>query len=148
MNGAFAIPGPPVILYVVATISDPVKSRAFLMMFFWCSSMVSLVMFGVAGLITPRPFQLLWVALPAMWLGNRIGDWGFRKVRGSGLSPLCGGALHPHRPDYFCKGAVLELTIASHCHEQCAPFVSASRGLFQSLACRATSYPVPSRCVP
>ena len=33
MNGAFAIPGPPVILYVVATLSEPVKSRAFLMMF-------------------------------------------------------------------------------------------------------------------
>ncbi|GEM_PF-3829935 len=29
MNGAFAIPGPPVIVYVMATIHDPVKSRAF-----------------------------------------------------------------------------------------------------------------------
>jgi uncharacterized membrane protein YfcA len=71
MNGAFAIPGPPVILYVVATLSEPVKSRAFLMMFFWCSSVVSLVMFGAAGLVSPRPFQLLWVALPVMWLGNQ-----------------------------------------------------------------------------
>jgi uncharacterized membrane protein YfcA len=91
MNGAFAIPGPPVILYVVATISDPVKSRAFLMMFFWCSSMVSLVMFGVAGLITPRPFQLLWVALPAMWLGNRIGDWAFGRFAGAAYRPFVVG---------------------------------------------------------
>ena len=91
MNGAFAIPGPPVILYVVATISDPVKSRAFLMMFFWCSSMVSLVMFGIAGLITPRPFQLLWVALPAMWLGNRIGDWAFGRFAGAAYRPFVVG---------------------------------------------------------
>ena len=59
MNGAFAIPGPPVILYVVATLSEPVKSRAFLMMVFWCSRVLSLLMFGAAGLISPRPFQLL-----------------------------------------------------------------------------------------
>ena len=91
MNGAFAIPGPPVILYVVATISDPVKSRAFLMMFFWCSSMVSLVMFGIAGLITPRPFQLLWIALPAMWLGNRIGDWAFARFAGAAYRPFVVG---------------------------------------------------------
>ena len=91
MNGAFAIPGPPVILYVVATISDPVKSRAFLMMFFWCSSLVSLVMFGVAGLITPKPFQLLWIALPAMWLGNRIGDWAFARFAGAAYRPFVVG---------------------------------------------------------
>ena len=83
MNGAFAIPGPPVILYVVATLSEPVKSRAFLMMFFWCSSVVSLVMFGAAGLISPRPFQLLWVALPAMWLGNQAGNWAFARYAGA-----------------------------------------------------------------
>jgi len=91
MNGAFAIPGPPVILYVVATISDPVKSRAFLMMFFWCSSMVSLVMFAIAGLVTPRPFQLLWIALPAMWLGNRIGDWAFARFAGAAYRPFVVG---------------------------------------------------------
>jgi len=91
MNGAFAIPGPPVILYVVATISDPVKSRAFLMMFFWCSSIVSLVMFGVAGLITLKPFQLLWIALPAMWLGNRIGDWAFGRFAGGAYRPFVVG---------------------------------------------------------
>lgn len=91
MNGAFAIPGPPVILYVVATLSDPVKSRAFLMMFFWCSSLVSLVMFGVAGLITPRPFQLLWIALPAMWLGNQAGNWAFSRFAGAAYRPFVVG---------------------------------------------------------
>ena len=91
MNGAFAIPGPPVILYVVATLSEAVKSRAFLMMFFWCSSVVSLVMFGAAGLISPRPFQLLWVALPAMWLGNQAGNWAFARYAGAAYRPFVVG---------------------------------------------------------
>ena len=91
MNGAFAIPGPPVILYVVATLSEPAKSRAFLMMFFWCSSVVSLVMFGAAGLISPRPFQLLWVALPAMWLGNQAGNWAFARYAGAAYRPFVVG---------------------------------------------------------
>ena len=91
MNGAFAIPGPPVILYVVATHSDPDQSRAFLMMFFWCSSVVSLVMFGAAGLITPRPFQLLWIALPAMWLGNSLGDRAFSRFAGAAYRPFVVG---------------------------------------------------------
>ena len=91
MNGAFAIPGPPVILYVVATLSDPVQSRAFLMMFFWCSSVVSLLMFGAVGLISPRPFQLLWIALPAMWLCNLMGDRAFSRFAGAAYRPFVVG---------------------------------------------------------
>ena len=91
MNGAFAIPGPPVILYVVASMANPVQSRAFLMMFFCCSSVVSLVMFGVADLITPRPFQLLWVALPVMWLGNYLGNLAFTRFAGAAYRPFVVG---------------------------------------------------------
>jgi uncharacterized membrane protein YfcA len=61
------------------------------MMFFWCSSIVSLAMFALAGLVTPRPFQLLWVALPAMWLGNKIGDWAFTRFAGAAYRPLVVG---------------------------------------------------------
>ena len=97
MNGAFAIPGPPVILYVVATLSEPVKSRAFLMMFFWCSSVVSLVMFGAAGLISPRPFQLL--GCPASHVaGQSGGELGFRPLCRRSLSTFCGGALYSDWP--------------------------------------------------
>ena len=91
MNGAFAIPGPPVILYVIATMTEATQSRAFLMMFFWCSSIVSLAMFALAGLVTPRPFQLLWVALPAMWLGNRMGDRAFTRFAGAAYRPFVVG---------------------------------------------------------
>ncbi len=91
MNGAFAIPGPPVILYVVSTIADPTQSRAFLMMFFCYSSVISLVTFGFSGLITPRPFQLLWIALPAMWLGNLVGSWAFARFAGDAYRPFVVG---------------------------------------------------------
>ena len=62
------------------------------MMFFWCSSVVSLVMFGAAGLISPRPFQLLWVALPAMWLGNQAGNWAFARYAGAAYRPFVVGS--------------------------------------------------------
>ena len=88
MNGAFAIPGPPVILFVVATMTEPARSRAFLMMFFWCSSIVSLAMFAVAGLVSARSFQLLWAALPAMWMGNQVGNWAFERYSGAAYRPL------------------------------------------------------------
>ncbi len=112
MNGAFAIPGPPVILYVVATMENPVHSRAFLMMFFWCSSIVSLGMFGIAGLITPKPFQLLWVALPAMWLGNQLGNWAFARFCRARLQAVCSGAVYCDRPVDFSEGTLLGLITA------------------------------------
>ena len=71
--------------------ANPVQSRAFLMMFFCCSSVVSLVMFGVADLITPRPFQLLWVALPVMWLGNYLGNLAFTRFAGAAYRPFVVG---------------------------------------------------------
>ena len=52
MNGAFAIPGPPVIVYAMACIPEPAKSRGFLMAFFMISSLISLTTFTVSGLVT------------------------------------------------------------------------------------------------
>ena len=91
MNGAFAIPGPPVVMYVMATMANPAHSRAFLMMFFVCSNIVSLIMFAWADLVTPQPFQLLWIALPAMWLGNLLGNWAFERFAGEAYRPVVVG---------------------------------------------------------
>ena len=88
MNGAFAIPGPPVIVYVMATIHDPVKSRAFLMAFFIASNAISLMMFWIAGLVTSTPFYLLLVAFPVMLLGDRLGAWLFLRVGGQAYRPV------------------------------------------------------------
>lgn len=88
MNGAFAIPGPPVVMFVVATLPNPVQSRAFLMMFFVFSNIVSLTMFALADLMSTRPFQLLWVALPALWMGDRLGNWAFERYSGRAYRPF------------------------------------------------------------
>lgn len=88
MNGAFAIPGPPVIVYVMATIHEPVKSRAFLMAFFIVSNSISMAMFSVAGLVTVTPFYLLLVAFPVMMLGDRLGAWLFLRVGGQAYRPV------------------------------------------------------------
>lgn len=88
MNGAFAIPGPPVILFVMATIHNPASSRAFLMAFFVVSNAVSFVMFGVAGLVTATPLMLFLVAFPVMLLGDRLGTWAFHRVGGTAYRPV------------------------------------------------------------
>ncbi len=88
MNGAFAIPGPPVIVYVMATIQDAAKSRAFLMAFFIVSNGISLLMFWFAGLVTATPFSLLVVAFPVMLLGDRIGAWLFAQMGGQAYRPV------------------------------------------------------------
>jgi uncharacterized membrane protein YfcA len=43
MNGALAVPGPPMIAYALLTEFDPVRSRALLMLFFTASSLLALV---------------------------------------------------------------------------------------------------------
>ena len=148
MNGAFAIPGPPVILYVIATMTEATQSRAFLMMFFWCSSIVSLAMFALAGLVTPRPFQLLWVALPAMWLGNQVGDWAFHSFCWRGLPAFRGGVVCFDRTDHLGESHLVGLITASHYLARYALSVFASRDRVQFLACRGVSCRSPGRFVP
>jgi hypothetical protein len=91
MNGAFAIPGPPVILFVMATIHDPTRSRAFLMMFFFVSNLISMAMFSVAGIVTSTPFYLFLVAFPVMLVGDLAGAWAFRKAGGRAYRPVVMG---------------------------------------------------------
>lgn len=79
MNGAFAIPGPPVILYVMATETDAARSRALLLMFFLFMAGVALVIYAFAGFVTPAaPLQYL-LAMPAMFVGDKLGYWLFRQ---------------------------------------------------------------------
>ena len=63
------------------------------MMFFWCSSIVSLAMFALAGLVTPRPFQPLW------WRCQRCG-WVIRLRLG--LHSLCWRGLPAFRRGVMC----------------------------------------------
>lgn len=73
INGAFAIPGPPVIIYVLASEADPRRSRSVMVAFFTFSGLVALSLFAFSGLVTWKSALLaLWV-YPGILLGDRIG---------------------------------------------------------------------------
>lgn len=93
LNGAFAIPGPPVIVYALATEPDPVRSRALMMTFFLFSSVIALASYGVAGFFTRDTPVLFLAALPAMYLGDKLGyrlfrDHGAKRYRPVALITL------------------------------------------------------------
>lgn len=73
LNGAFAIPGPPVIIYAMATESDAGRSRALLMTFFLFAAIIALCFYTAAGFVTIQSPWLFLLALPAMLLGDRLG---------------------------------------------------------------------------
>ncbi len=83
LNGAFAMPGPPVIIYAVATEPQPERSRALLMTFFLFSAVVALLSYTVAGYVTAYSPWLFLLAFPAMYVGDKIGYGLFHRFGGS-----------------------------------------------------------------
>ncbi|PLW81731.1 sulfite exporter TauE/SafE family protein [Kineobactrum sediminis] len=83
LNGAFAIPGPPVVIYAMATEREPYRARALLITFFLFSSVVALISFSVAGFVSARSPWLFMLALPSMLIGDKIGYLLFRRYGGT-----------------------------------------------------------------
>jgi len=79
MNGLFAIPGPPVVVYAVATQADPGRARALLMTFFLFSASFGLVSYSAAGYVNAGSVWLFALSLPAMYLGDKLGYRLFRR---------------------------------------------------------------------
>lgn len=79
LNGAFAIPGPPVIIYAMAAEPEPSRSRAMLMIFFLFSAIVALGSYSVAGFVTPASPWLFLLAFPAIYIGDKLGYRLFRR---------------------------------------------------------------------
>lgn len=73
MNGVFAIPGPPVIIFVMATQGDAKHSRAMLLTFFMLSAVIALCVFGLSGYLTSKSFWMFLLGMPAMMIGDRVG---------------------------------------------------------------------------
>ncbi len=73
LNGAFAIPGPPVIIYAMATEPVAERSRSLLLTFFLFSSPIALASYTVAGFVTPVSPWLFLLAFPAMYVGDKVG---------------------------------------------------------------------------
>jgi hypothetical protein len=84
MNGALAIPGPPMIIYAMLHEPQPQRSRALLMTFFLAASLLALVTYTVAGFVNMRSAGYFLTALPALYAGDRLGYYLFRRF-GSAL---------------------------------------------------------------
>jgi len=84
MNGALAIPGPPMIIYAMLQEPQPQRSRALLMTFFLAASVLALVSYTVAGFLNMRSAAYFITALPALYAGDRLGYYLFRRF-GSAL---------------------------------------------------------------
>jgi len=82
MNGALAVPGPPMIVYALLTQFDPARSRALLMLFITTSSLLALVSYAVADLFVAATPWYVALALPALFVGDRLGNALFVKYSG------------------------------------------------------------------
>ena len=79
MNGALAIPGPPMILYTLLTEFNPERGRALLMAFFLASSALALLSYSIAGMVQWSLVWLFVLALPPLYMGDRLGHMLFRR---------------------------------------------------------------------
>jgi uncharacterized membrane protein YfcA len=87
-NGAFAVPGPPVIVYVMATESDPARSRGLMIGFFSFSGLLALCSFFVLGFVSQRTLLLALLAYPAMYAGDRLGYLAFLRYGARQYRPV------------------------------------------------------------
>lgn len=73
LNGAFAIPGPPIIIYVMATEREAMRSRSMMITFFTLSSFLALTTYTANGFVSLQSISLFLFSMPAMYLGDRLG---------------------------------------------------------------------------
>jgi uncharacterized membrane protein YfcA len=83
LNGAFAIPGPPVIIYAMATEAQPRRARAMLITFFTFSALIALVSYAARGLVNLQSMWLFLFSFPAMLAGDKLGFALFRRMGNS-----------------------------------------------------------------
>lgn len=79
LNGLLSMPGPPLIVYVLATEKDPAQSRALLMTLLLASASLALVNFAWMGFVTLDSLWLFLLAWPVMLLGDRLGNRWFER---------------------------------------------------------------------
>ena len=100
MNGLAGMSGPPVVAYLLALPHSTAVVRASAIVFFVMTASVALVPMADRGLVTRQ--ELIWsvLAVPALFLGARIGAWGFRRTQ-----------PHLHRATALAVLSVLALTL-------------------------------------
>jgi hypothetical protein len=75
-----AMGGPPVIIFFLALPSGVAVGRASLLVFFFFTSIISIVVQAGAGLMSWRVLALTLLMMPVMALGNGLGDRWFGKA--------------------------------------------------------------------
>lgn len=83
LNGAFSIPGPPIILYVMSTISVPKIARSIMISFFTLSAALAIATYALHGFVTKELFYLFFFSTPIMWIGEKMGHLLFRRYGNS-----------------------------------------------------------------
>ena len=79
MNGAFAIPGPPIIIYAMFAEPEPNRSRAMLMQFFAVAALLGFLSFSFSGMVHRELVSVFFLCMPVMIMGNYIGSAFFEK---------------------------------------------------------------------
>lgn len=88
MSGAAAMPGPPVVVFFLASPATAAVSRASLQLFFMMTALASLALAGLSGLVSWSTVMLALVLTPALVLGTWAGDWLFRRTAGRNYRPV------------------------------------------------------------
>lgn len=74
MNGALAIPGPPLIIYTMLVEREPRRGRAMLMTILLGCSLLALVAYVAAGFFQLQSVVYFLLSLPALYAGNTLGN--------------------------------------------------------------------------
>lgn len=77
-NGLAAMPGPPVVAYYMSIPVTREGTRSSLMVFFMMTSVVATIAALSVGLVTMEVIVLSVIGLPAMWIGTKLGEIGFK----------------------------------------------------------------------
>ena len=78
--GAYTIGGPPAILYITATVKDPMKAKALMAIFFSFQIGLVAIFHLVAGLFTWEWIKLSAVFAPIVAAGSAAGFWAFARA--------------------------------------------------------------------
>lgn len=93
MSGAAAMPGPPVVVFFLASPASAAVSRASLQFFFMLTGMISLALATASGLVTWSTVILALVLAPALMIGTWAGERAFHRTEGRNYRPAAMAVL-------------------------------------------------------
>ncbi|MCB2193211.1 MAG: sulfite exporter TauE/SafE family protein [Deltaproteobacteria bacterium] len=85
LQGAYAVGGPPVVLYIMARAKSPQEVKGFLGVYFTFICVVTASLYAVNGLFTAHWLKLSLYYSPSVLLGAAAGAWAFSRVSSVGF---------------------------------------------------------------